>query len=75
MSDNVWVFWSTKDAMNPMQNIKRDTACAKLWVFWFNPLSAIFCSSYMGQFLQGGKNSCFLSLFLFTESLRVAKPY
>ena len=24
---------------------KRDTACAKLWVFWFNPLPAIFCSS------------------------------
>ena len=30
---------------------------------------------YMGQFLQGGKNSCFVSLFLFTESLRLAKPY
>ena len=30
---------------------------------------------HMGQFLQGGKNSCFMSLFLFTESLRVAKPY
>ena len=30
---------------------------------------------HMGQFLQGGKNCCFVSLFLFTESLRVAKPY
>ena len=29
---------------------------------------------HMGQFLQGGKNGCFVSLFFFTESLRVAKP-
>lgn len=51
----------TGDALNPMQiknmpNTKKghskickiqkwDTACAKLWVFWFNPLPAIFCSS------------------------------
>ena len=26
---------------------KRDTACAKSWVFWFDPLPAIFCSSYV----------------------------
>ena len=30
---------------------------------------------HMGQFLQGGENGCFVSLFLFTESLCVAKPY
>ena len=30
--------------------------------------------THMGQFLQGGKNGCFVSLFFFTESLRVAKP-
>ena len=29
---------------------------------------------HMAQFLQGGKNGCFVSLFLFTESLREAKP-
>ena len=34
------------------------------------------CSdAHMGQFLQGGENGGFVSLFLFTESLRVAKPY
>ena len=32
------------------------------------------CIIHMGQFLQGGKNGCFVSLFFFTESLRVAKP-
>ena len=31
-------------------------------------------ADHMGQFLQGGKNGCFMSLFFFTESLRVAKP-
>ena len=31
--------------------------------------------THMGQFLQGGKNGCFVSLFWFTENLRVAKPY
>ena len=30
--------------------------------------------THMCQFLQGGKNPCFVSLFFFTESLRVAKP-
>ena len=41
-----------------------------------NALYRIQCIpvSHMGQFLQGGKNGCFVSLFLFTESLCVAKP-
>ena len=30
--------------------------------------------NHMGQFLQDGKNRCFVSHFLFTESLCVAKP-
>ena len=38
-------------------------------------LNACDVRSHMGQFLQGGKNRCFVSLFFFTESLRVAKPY
>ena len=48
--------------------------------FWQKDLQqkqdyATLKDTYMGQFLQGGKNGCFVSLFLFTESLRVAKPY
>ena len=43
-------------------------------VFWI--LDGVFRAEegYMGQFLQGGKNPCFVSLF-FTESPCVAKPY
>ena len=39
------------------------------------PLIWSLIHDIMGQFLQGGKNGCFVSIFLFTESLRVAKPY
>ena len=42
MSDNVWVFWSTKDAMNPMQNIKKGHSMRKIVGILVQPLVSYF---------------------------------
>ena len=74
MSDNVWVFWSTKDAMNPMQNIKKGHSMRKIVGILVQPLVSYFLQLIYGSVSAGREKSRFRVTFFFTESLRVAKP-